>query len=30
VVDDAIVGEVGVNLSATERSRDVVIYPPAR
>ena len=30
LVDDAIVGEVGVNLSATERSRDVVIYPPAR
>ena len=27
---DAIVGEVGVNLTATERSRDVVIYPPAR
>jgi hypothetical protein len=27
---DAIVGDVGVNLTATERSRDVVIYPPAR
>jgi hypothetical protein len=27
---DAIVGEVAVDLTATERSRDVVIYPPAR